>query len=396
MKIIIIGAGVAGLVLASACSQEGMEVKLYEKAKQLQTIGGGVVLWPNGWRYLSWLGLSERIQSYRPNVISCRTHGAKGNEINNEAYTELYARLNGGYFPIERSLLQKTLLTYLPDNRIAFNKTCVAIKESEKEGCVFFSDGTSDSADIIIGADGVHSSVRECLSDNKNIDDSGYCWWGGIIEQRKIPTLPTDETFFAIEYGKILFVWPLHDGNFMWYIAIKIDPSLLILGEQGFNQLKTLCAKWQDVKVQQLLAVAEGLSYFQVPIKTVSPKQSWLGQRTTLIGDAAHAMGPLLGLGTNLAIEDAFVLFHLLKNTDSDISHTIRKYESLRYSKVSQLTKLEAQSAAAVINADILEMDIFQQGLYTTNLLTEYKDLIPYIDENACQQMAEQVSIRQQ
>lgn len=393
MKVIVIGAGMAGLTFTLACQRMGVKVKLYEKAKQLRNIGGGLLLWPHGRRYLEWLGLADGLKPYEVSVRGCRVVGTTGQEIFNEEYSAFYALVGGKILPIDRNHLQQALCAQLADNVLELNKQCVDIQVNEHSARVLFADGTEDSADIVVGADGVYSAVRKTFN-QEPLQYTGYCWWGGIIEQKHAPNLLADEVFMAIGQGKTCMVWPTDNKRFMWYLPVKMAINDFSK-ENSFQQLQTICAGWNS-EVDRIIAAPQSSKSFHLPIYSLSPQTHWFTSRAILIGDAAHALGPILGQGVGQAIEDAFVLTHclqyFLQGNSKNVMDVFKHYETLRREKVQRLFELENQSSHTMVNDDLDELEIFQQRIRYLDLITIYHDLIPLVDEKACQTLATAVN----
>lgn len=385
-KVIIIGAGIAGLTLAAACYRAGIKTKIYDKAKQLRNIGGGLLLWPHSKRYLEWLGLFDCIKSYYIPVKNCKIINSKGEEIFREDYSSFYSLIGGEVLPIDRSLLQQALLSQLPENSLTLEKQCIDVKSNLNEATVFFTDGTQESADVIIGADGIHSSVRKSFNKTGDLHYTNNCWWGGIIEQKYIPALSSNDVFVALGLGKMCIVWPVYNNRFIWYLPVKIL-------QKDFTQknnlllLQKICSGWNPI-VEEIISSPMGTQQFCLPIYTLPPQTAWSTSRITLIGDAAHGLGPILGQGANQAIEDAFVLVNCLQNQSKNIPQILQEYEILRHERSKKFHDLENLSASIMINDHPDEFELFQQQIQHLNLATMYQELIPLVDENFCHQLA--------
>ncbi|NNM60352.1 MAG: NAD(P)-binding protein [Legionellales bacterium] len=317
-KIAIIGAGIGGLTLGLACQKAGMKVKIYEKASKLHDIGGGILLWPNGQRYLQWLGLGHLIQSHYIKVNDSQIIGTDGEVVFHQSCEPVSQRLGGTVFPIDRSFLQMTFANELENKSLVLAKECIDICHEEHEIKLLFSDGTVDSADIVVGADGVRSIVRGFIKENSYSNYTGYCWWGGIISQHDVPALPTDRVTTILGVNKVCIVWPLNDNKFMWYLPIKMAENELNKAA-GWKQIEALCQDWNNDTVKQIIAAPTNSRNFNLPIYHLSPLSRYAHGRTVIIGDAAHAIAPILGQGANLAIEDAYTLFICLKTFPTDI-----------------------------------------------------------------------------
>lgn len=382
MKVIIIGAGIAGLTSALACHRAGFEVKIFEKTNHLQNIGGGILLWPYGIRYLDWLGLSHCLDPYWVPVNQCHLVGHDGKTIFSEEPSHFLNLMGGKILPIERNQLQHALLKELPDSCVHLGKSCVNITEDRHEARVYFADGTEESADLVIGADGIHSKVRKIIGNGFEPEYTGFCWWGGIVAAEDVPNFAKNESYFALGLGKVCIVWPVRDNKFMWYLPVKMPVEPIADQKDACAQLQSLAAHWNS-DVQQLIAATLKNKNFQLPIYALSPPTRWSTSRITLIGDAAHAMAPILAQGTSLAIEDAFVLAECLQNKSANLPTMLRQYEALRREKYQHIEALENQSSSMMLIEDIEILKELQQQMQRLNLSKMYSELIPLINEKS-------------
>jgi len=384
MKAIIIGAGIAGLTAAHALRRNNVEVKLYEKASALKSIGGGILIWPHGLRYLEWIGLKDCFQPFYTKVRGCKVIGNEGNEILSADYKELYDLLGGEVLPIERSIFQKILHDQLPANLLQLNKTCSAIESNNTGITVSFSDGSKDSGDILIAADGIHSSIRKTIFPQIEISYSHTAWWGGITEQRYAPSMPTEEVYFGIGEGKVCIVWPTANNKLLWYVAVKIKKEEL--RTDGFTQLTEICKNWHPEINQLLHAPSE--QRFHQPINTFSAP-TLHQDRVVFIGDAAQTLGPILAQGASRAIEDVFVLTTSLATHHNHYAAAFKQYDSLRRDKLAHLFNLENQTAELMINDKLINPQHFQEHMQPVDLITMYQELIPIVDEASCLDLAQ-------
>lgn len=392
MKIIIVGAGIAGLTLGLACQRQGMDVKLYEKASALQNIGGGILLWPHGIRYLEWLGLADYWTPFKVPIKGCYMTDNHGQKIFSQPYSQLYSLIDGEILPIDRSLLQQAMLSQLAGNALQLGKTCVAIENNSSQARVIFADGTQDCADLIVGADGIHSAVRKSFKQETCLQYTHHCWWGGLVESRHVPNLALNEVYMAMGVGKMCIAWPTVNENFMWYLPVKMPLQDFIQEGDGQAQLQTLCAGW-NADVQQIIDAPSRVKKFHLPINILPAQTHLSDNRVVLIGDAAHTLGPILGQGASQAIEDVFVLMNCLRNKAGDVSQALKYYETFRHAKYQRMAELENQLAESMIHDDAESLASFQQHAHELNLTDMYQDLIPLIDENACQRLAAAISM---
>ncbi len=385
MKIIIIGAGITGLTLGAVCQRAGMDVTIYEKTKVLRNIGGGLLLWPHGLRYLDWLGLSNVYQDAYFCVQGCQINGYQGDRIFSESYADLYSAIDGEILPIDRHYFQQNLLKQVDHRKLILNKQCVSVVNEARQARVIFSDGTEDCADLVVGADGIHSAVKKKVCPTA-LQYTNYGWWGGIIEQKDAPSLSPHHAFIAMGLSKMGIVWPMINNRFMWYLPVKMPLTQFESDDQGMMPLQSLTAGWSR-EVQAIIAAPASAKRFHLPIYTSLPS-SIISHRMVLMGDAGHAMGPILGQGTSQAIEDVFILFQCLQNLKMDVPDTLAFYQHLRLGRYQRFAELENQTAESMVHDEVASLEAFQKQIQSLTLIHVYENVIPLINKKACDTIA--------
>lgn len=389
MKVVIIGAGIAGLTLGLACQRAGMDVKIYDQARELRTIGGGILLWPHGLRFLDELGLAESLRPAWMSVKHMNIINHLGKRICDDAHAELYALMNGEILPIDRSQLQQLLVKQLKKDTLVLGKACRNVVNDDDSAKVVFTDGTTDDADLIVGADGVHSAVRAAIFPEATLSYSGFCWWGGIVDHQVVPDFPIDQVQFVLGQGKICSIWPTHGKRFMWYLPVKMRLENFAHEDEGHMLAQQLCEGWND-DVQRIIAAPQQSQRFHVPIYELPPLERCSSGRAVLIGDAALAFGPLLGQGANKAIEDAYLLANLIKKPDGNLPEILSRYDALRRARHRRFFELEHMSAEALIHDTPEALQFFESQLPGIDLVTMYQDMIPLVNADACRELEEQ------
>lgn len=385
MKIIIVGAGIAGLTLGLACQSRGMQVKIVDKATELKTIGGGILLWPHGVSCLDQLGLWEKLQPVCMTATRMNLYGHLGNLILREDHADLYDLLNGEIYPVDRSVMQQRLAAELNDDVLTLGKTCLSVDNLAGHARIIYTDGTEDYADLIVGADGVHSAVRKTVSPDAVPVYSGSCWWGGMVDRIHVPHFPSDEVHFIMGQGKLCSVWPSHGERFMWYLPVKM-PLENFSSDKGQQQAEKICKGWHP-DVMRLVTAPQSAQRFHVPIYEVAPPKKIADGRLVLIGDAACVYGPLLGQGVNKAIEDAFVLAKLLHSSTLSISDLLARYHQLRAPRHQRFFDLEHMAADSLMHDQVATLKQFEAALPSINLVMMYQDVIPLVNQAARTQL---------
>ncbi len=389
MKVIIIGSGIAGLTLAIACQRHGIEVVIYEKAKQLQNIGGGILLWPHGLRYLDWLGLSDNIKPYDIKIDGIDLISDEGEKIYSENYDELYSLIGGSILPIDRSAFQQSLLKQLDTQSLFLAKKCINVCSDNNKATAYFSDGTEDAADIIVGADGLYSTVRQSINREAAHQYSHFCWFGGIADHESSSFL-SNKTYMAMGINKLFIAWPTVHQRMMWYLPVKM-PLEHYSQEKEFHQLNDYCNDWLP-EIKQMVFSSSNKQRFYLPINILS-SQKISHQHIVLIGDAAHTLGPILGQGASQAIEDAYFLFHYLKNLQHQQDNAFLAYEKMRLQHYQQLARLENATSSAMVYDKKEDLHAFQNQVGNLSLVEMYQELIPLVAESYVKTMLQEMEL---
>lgn len=343
-KGIIIGAGIGGLTTAIALAKNGIDLDVYEQATEINEVGAGIWVAPNGLKVFDKLGFSnEIIQSGNIlDMISVVDINLKpisiidGNKV----------RAKHGFktVAIHRATLQNILAQKFDQSKIYLNKRLESYSQSNEKVTVRFEDGTHAEGDFLILADGIKSKGRLQMQGALNLRYSGQTCWRFVSEF----TLP------EAEQGKMLEIWGNQKGLRIGYSQINSKESYVFItnyepagGKDDVEVVKSnlieLCAEFPTI-VKQLIESANPNSIIRSDLFDFKPIKTWTDNRVTLLGDAAHATTPNLGQGACQAIEDAFVLSqHLSKETE--VPKGLINYEKARIEKATYITNTSWQFA---------------------------------------------------
>ncbi|OTA75561.1 hypothetical protein M434DRAFT_51971, partial [Hypoxylon sp. CO27-5] len=356
LQIAIIGAGIAGLAAAIALKHHpAIDVQIYEKAAELKEIGASIALGPNGMRTLERLGVKNalddeiafRNKSKHPMIY----RHWKTNEIvstDSHAGEVEYRHLTSRFY---RAHLQEALAKNVDPSRIHLSKSfeSVDVDKSTKKLIIKFTDGSTATADIILGADGIHSAVRTFF-----VPTSSTAWTGWVAFRSVFPIshvahikdLPDEANHF---WGpdRTLFVSKLGRDLFTVVGSYQADPNAPDAlykdstwnSDGDVNVLRDFYKDWSPLVRQIIDAVPYTRIY---PNAAAHPLETWvLGNgKVTLAGDAAHAHGGAFAAGGSLALDDAWAfaasILHVSpedatrKPTDAEILKALRIYERTR------------------------------------------------------------------
>ncbi|KAL5329593.1 hypothetical protein ACEPPN_003107 [Leptodophora sp. 'Broadleaf-Isolate-01'] len=365
LHIAIAGAGIAGLTAAITLLKHPLiEISIYEKATELKEIGASIALGPNGLRTLERLGLHDAISdevAFRgPSNLPMIYRHWKTNEIigndSHENVTE-YLHQTARY---HRGHLHSALAKHVPSEIIHLRKQIVDVEVDPSQGVTLkFQDGSIVTADLLLGADGLHSGVRQSFVPNFELKWSGWTAFRATFDAslvESIPDLPEDSihwwgptnSFFSSRLGKNSFTTV---GS---VFGDPEDPKALyrdVSWDEGasLQAFREIFKDWNPV-VKRLTELTPNVRFY--PNYSCSTYlDTWVfGDRVTLIGDAAHAHGGAHATGGSLAIDDAYTLSLALnsvfpvtsthKPSPEEISKALRLYETIRKPHAERLLKV--------------------------------------------------------
>jgi salicylate hydroxylase len=342
----IVGAGIAGLTTAASLHAAGIRCRLFERARDLRALGAGIQLSPNAVRVLERLGLGPALRRDGVAVDALRflrwTDDAplaslRLGDDGREAY-------GAPYYTIHRGDLHRALLACLPDGVLELGADCAEVHEESERATVVFEDGRREAADVVVGADGIHSMVRTGLA--RDVPRyTGHAIYRGLVEAERVPHLvQTREVRLWLGPGQHLVTYPISGGRFLYFGATAtVDewraPTWSVPAEGA--ELISAYRGWSD-SVQHIIASARELTCWALHDR--APLRRWGGARTTLVGDAAHSMLPFMAQAANQAIEDAAVLTACLRG-GVRAAPSLRRYQRIRRPRVERIHALSRANA---------------------------------------------------
>jgi 2-polyprenyl-6-methoxyphenol hydroxylase-like FAD-dependent oxidoreductase len=341
-KAVIIGSGAAGPTLALFLKRAGIASEIYEARSEAESYTGWFLnLAGNGIQVLETLGIADRITaegSAVPRMIMWSGTGKQLGEVRNgarEGLTESVIIRRGA---LQRGLNEEAMARSIP---IHFEKRLRNVEVVEGQGVVAtFEDGATAQGDFLIGADGIHSRVRELISpDAPEPTYTGLVSTGGFTTQLALP--PTPKTQYFIFGKRAFFGYHVRSsGEVYWFDnhprAQAPDRSELTQIESGDWKQRLLELHQGDMApVEDIIgATDEGIGAF--PIFDLPPQPVWYQGPIALLGDAVHAISPSAGQGASLAMEDAAILAKALRDNPR-LEDAFATYERLRRARVERM-----------------------------------------------------------
>ncbi|KAI9667861.1 MAG: hypothetical protein M1821_000680 [Bathelium mastoideum] len=357
LSVAIIGAGVAGLSAAIGLKDHpNIEYRIYERAARLEEIGASIALGPNGLRTLERLGVVNALDD----SIAFRNRSGfpmiyrhwKTNEITSvdAHHGDVEDRHRTARF--YRAHLQKALLAHVPSEKVQLRKAFASatLNSSANNVTIFFEDGSSASADILLGADGIHSAVRRYFVPGSEPKWTGWVAFRSVFDTKLLDGLDDailneanhwwgpDRTFFASRLGNGLFT--IVGGHYSDPDAPDAPYKGAAWNSDGdVDELRKYYADWHPV----IRRMVDASPYTRQYPNTAAPALdhwSYLSGRATLVGDAAHAHGGALAAGGSLAIDDGYAfaaaLWHvfppgsIMHRSDYIVQRALSLYERTR------------------------------------------------------------------
>lgn len=330
--LVIVGAGLGGLTFALACQKLGIPCIILEKQPRLSEIGAGITLWENALKVLQELGALEAISAIsRPNAGGTIAT-ADGQILVNASLAEPSAL--GRLWAVHRVELQEALHQCLSPDIVRFGLSFDTWQESASHIALHLTDGSTLSTPLVVGADGIHSRVRQQLFDDEPLRYAGYAAYRGVCKRPRDLVIPVGEVFGpGTRFGAV----ELSQERVYWYAALSqpvgtpraVDAQAYLLerfADYAFDVPRVLEATPQEAILYHDL--------FDRP-----PSGRFYRGRGVLLGDAAHPTTPNMGQGAAMAMESALILARALAQSE-DVDDALLRYQKLRAPRTTRVTNM--------------------------------------------------------
>jgi len=341
----IIGGGIGGLAAALALLRRGLDVDVYEQAPELKEVGAGIQISSNGTRVLHALGLEQALAAVQ--VIPTRReirHWRTGETWN---WFELGAATAQRYGTPHIMLHRGDLLGVLADavrqlkpNAIHLGKRCVGVRQTGEQVELRFDTGDVLKTAFLVGADGIHSKVREILFGLGRPEFTGCVAWRGLVPMSALShgMVRMVGTNWLGPRGHVLH-YPVRRGELMNFISIVERDDWQV---ESWTVAGTTAELAHDFRGwhPDVHAIVRKLDVpFKWALMVRGPMNSWTNGRITLLGDACHPTLPFLGQGAVMAIEDAYVVAACLQKYFSDPAAAFARYEQARRDRTAMVVR---------------------------------------------------------
>ena len=350
-RVVIIGAGLGGLTLALLLRRRGVVAEVLEQAPELREVGAAIALAANATRVLADLNLGDRLAelSTEPTEVIHRD-GRDGRRIAAHPMAGWYRRTFGApFYGLHRIALQQLLGDAWGPRHLHLDCRAERLEETAGAIRVHCESGQTFDADLVVGADGVHSQVRRWVAGGVEPVYSATSGFRGLVPAHQLPLLPDPG---ALQYwmgpGAHLLHYPIAGGSLINFLAVVEGPSYwtspawMDVAEAGAH-LEAFSG-WHPAVTEMIGAAPQSPRW---GLFALLPLRRWSRGPVVLIGDAAHAMLPHQGQGANQTVEDAVVLDAELSGA-GDIVAALRRYEARRRVRTRQIQLASRTTSAAL------------------------------------------------
>src|ERR1700739_1581811 len=350
MRVIIVGGGIVGLTAAIALRQTGWAVQVIERAEQFGEVGAGVQLGPNATRVLKRLGLGEKLDEIAVAPEAVRfLRWADDAVLAEWQITELLGRFGAPYYTLYRPDLIEILAAAQPSEDMMLGTEVTDVSATRGGAAVSTADGTRLEADLVLGCDGTHSTVRSYAIGEVPARFAGMCAYRAMVssngvEQTVRNWLGPDRHLVAYPVGR--------GARYLNLVCVDTasdwqTESWTAPGDP--DELRNAFKGWSPELTSLLDRVTTPI--YRWGLYDREPLATWLAPAIALLGDACHPMLPFMAQGAAQAIEDAGTLAHCVAG-GADLGDALRRYEQLRLPRASRIQRLSYENNVVYHLAD--------------------------------------------
>ena len=362
-RIAVIGAGIGGLATALALLRRGLDVEVYEQAPQLGEVGAGIQISSNGTRVLYALGLEEALR--RVQVLPSRRQIRHWSTGETWDWFELGAvsakRYGTPHVMLHRADLHALLaeaVGRLKPDAVHLAKRCIGLTQSDRQVEIRFETGETASAAYVIGADGIHSRVRECLFGPDRPQFTGVVAWRAVVPMEKLPPRLAQMvgTNWLGPRGHVLH-YPVRRGELMNYISLVERDDWQIESWTVAGTRSELANDYRGWHADVHAIIANIETPYKWALMVREPMPQWSQGRITLLGDACHPTLPFLGQGGVMALEDGYVVAACLQRYFADPAKALGRYEELRKERSAAVVRAAHENRKQVFSPALADKD---------------------------------------
>jgi 6-hydroxynicotinate 3-monooxygenase len=347
-RIAIIGGGMGGLAAGVLFERHGFQISVYEQASHIARIGAGINIYPNGMHVLRATGVVEDLMALgqMPKTWYSRVWDS-GDILYSQPEEQWHETYGEPHIILHRGDLQRALASKLSPGTIKFDKHLRDIEERADGLRIRFADGTHADADIVIGADGVNSRVRELLLGPEPPKYSGFVAYRSVFPtsrlQRPLDSdgckFWSDDRFNDGEDRHMIIYYTTRAKDEVYFVTGSPDPNWEGLTPQDVT-IEEVRNHYAGFHEEVLRVIDASVHITKWPLLVRDPMPLWSSGRIVLLGDACHPMKPHMGQGAGMAFEDAAILVRCLQAHAENPALAIKLYEATRHERANKVQQV--------------------------------------------------------
>lgn len=346
LKIGINGAGIGGLAAAIALRKLGLDAVVYEQAPRFARVGADINLTPNAVRALDGLGVGDALRetAARPSHRISRMWDTGAETSRLPMQEDAERRYGAPQLTMHRADLMTALEAAVPAANVRLDHKAVAIAADPDGATLRFANGTEERVDVLVGADGIHSTVRTALLGQESPIFTGVVAYRAVVPAEKLAGVPNLDAFtkwWGPDAATQIVTFPLNRGRDIFVFAT-------VAQEAWRHESWTTPGRVEDLRsayagfhpeARALLDACDDVLISALYVRDPLPR--WSSGPVTLLGDACHPMMPFMAQGAGMAIEDGVVLARCLADAAKDgaaaVPAALARYQAARHERTSRI-----------------------------------------------------------